>query len=893
MSALSCPSCSSVVPAESRFCGTCGVALPPSSTFPTVNASDAPRRRPGDARFLPGVVVAGRYRIMGLLGRGGMGEVYRADDLKLGQPVALKFLPAGLESSPDRLENLLEEVRTARQVSHANVCRIYDVGEAEGLHFLSMEYVDGEDLASLLRRIGHLPKDKAIQIARQICAGLAASHEIGVLHRDLKPANIMIDGRGRARITDFGLAGFAGEIDVANVAGTPAYMAPEQLEGKDVTVRSDVYALGLVLYELFTGKQAFRAGSLEERRRESHSAPSSPSSVMDGFDPAVERVILRCLEADPKLRPSSALAVAAALPGGDPIAAALAAGETPSPEMVAEAGGTDAAPAAVSWGALAVFVVAVVATLALQPRTTLLGLVPLEKPPEFLQERAREILVAAGHGEKAVDSLFTFDGDGEYLEDLGQRGKGWDALRSLPPSAVRFWYRQSRQEISRYGAGSIGDWITDPPNDQPGMARVELDPDGRLLSFLVVPGEKTGSDPSSEKGSDPDWDPLLRATGVDPPTVAPAASEWAPPVYADRRMAWTGTWPGKPELPVRIEAAAAGGKPVALRVVLPWTRPSEQPATPLRFWSRASRVVEVGSYVVVIVAASIVALRNVRRGRGDRRGALRLALYIGAVRMAWFLGAHHVASADEQVTFAAHLAYAMQRVGIVYVFYLALEPYARMLWPRMLTSWVRVLEGRFQDPLVGRDLLIGAAAGAVIALNSRLAFALPAMLGDFSAIPHHTHWSFDALRGPISALVALLAIHTQQLVEIIYPLTLLLVFRLLLRRTDLAVVAVTLVALILFLPDSGSLPPYVVMIAASLTIGWLVLFRSGLLAFATLFCVFASLNEILVPLHPGSWYGGAALLALAFAVAPAAWGFWISRPRRMTLREEVLAPAGR
>jgi serine/threonine-protein kinase len=511
-------------------------------------------------------------------------------------------------------------------------------------------------------------------------------------------------------------------------------------------------------------------------------------------------------------------------------------------------------------------------------------MVPLEKPPEFLQERAREILAAAGHGEKPTDSLFAFDADQEYLEDLGKRVEGWDSLRSIPPSAVRFWYRQSRAELARSGAASIGDWITDPPNDQPGMARVGLDPDGRLVSFLVVPGERVGP------GPEPDWEPLLRATGIDPATVAPVVPEWAPPVYADRRAAWTASWPGKHGAPVRIEGAAAGGKPVALRVVLPWTRPSEQPATPLRFWSRASRVVEVGSYVVVIVAASIVALRNVRRGRGDRRGALRLALYIGAVRMAWFLGAHHIASAGEQVTFAAHLSYAMQRVGIVYVFYLALEPYARMLWPRMLTSWVRVLEGRFRDPLVGRDLLIGASAGAVVALNSGLASFVPAMLGDSSAIPGYTLWTFEALRGAPSAVVTLLAIHTQQLVEVIYPLTLLLLFRLLLRRTDLAVAAVTLVALVLFFPDSGSLPGYVVAVGTNLAIGWLVLFRCGLLAFATVFCVYATIDHTLLPLHPSSWYGGAALLALAFAAAPAAWGFWFSRPRRTLLHDGMLEP---
>src|SRR5262249_7676978 len=144
-------------------------------------------------------------------GRGGMGEVYRADDLKLGHPVALKFLPATLAADAGLLERFHAEVRNARQVSHPNVCRVYDIGEvvsADGAsqHFLSMEYIDGEDLASLLRRIGRLRGDKTIEIARQLCAGLAAAHERGLLHRDLKPANIMIDGRGRSRITDFGLA---------------------------------------------------------------------------------------------------------------------------------------------------------------------------------------------------------------------------------------------------------------------------------------------------------------------------------------------------------------------------------------------------------------------------------------------------------------------------------------------------------------------------------------------------------------------------------------------------------------------------------------------------------------------------------------------------------------
>src|SRR5688572_19992090 len=194
-------------------------------------------------RFPPGTLLGGRYRIVGRLGRGGMGEVFRADDLKLGQPVALKFLPPDVDRDPARLTQLHTEVRMARQVSHPNVCRVYDIDEVEGHTFLSMEYVDGEDLASLLRRIGRFPEDRALAIARQICAGLAAAHERNVVHRDLKPANVMIDGAGRVRITDFGLAGISGE---ALRAGTPAYMAPEQLSGGEVTPRSDLYALGLV-----------------------------------------------------------------------------------------------------------------------------------------------------------------------------------------------------------------------------------------------------------------------------------------------------------------------------------------------------------------------------------------------------------------------------------------------------------------------------------------------------------------------------------------------------------------------------------------------------------------------------------------------------------------------
>lgn len=286
-------------------------------------AADNPENQQGSSTldsldeglYPPGTILAGRYRIVSFLGRGGMGEVYRADDLKLDQAVALKLLQAPMERDPASRSRLLAEVRIARRISHPNVCRVHDIGEADGRHFLSMEYIEGEDLASLLQRIGRLPRDKAIEIGQQLCHGLAAAHEQGVLHRDLKPSNLMIDGQGRARITDFGIAASAGGVTGKETRrGTPLYMAPEQIAGQEVTIRSDLYALGLVLYELFTGQRAVRDRSIEELiRRQQEASLVPPAQWVPGLDTEIEEAILSCVASDPRDRPESAEAVAAAL----------------------------------------------------------------------------------------------------------------------------------------------------------------------------------------------------------------------------------------------------------------------------------------------------------------------------------------------------------------------------------------------------------------------------------------------------------------------------------------------------------------------------------------------------------------------------------------------------
>jgi serine/threonine-protein kinase len=265
----------------------------------------------GTGRFVAGTVLANRYRIIGLLGKGGMGEVYKAEDLELDQLVALKFLPETFSNNEELLRRFRGEVKTARRVSHGNVCKVFDIGEVEGLYYLSMEYIDGDDLSLLLGRIGRLPSDKATEISRQICMGLSAIHKVGILHRDLKPANIIIDSRGEARITDFGIAGLEEDVQgEESRVGTPAYMSPEQIAGKEVTRKSDIYSLGLLLYEIFTGKQAFQADTIPELLDQHTTAtPMRASEIITGIDPLVEDLIAQCLEKDPSHRPESTLQV--------------------------------------------------------------------------------------------------------------------------------------------------------------------------------------------------------------------------------------------------------------------------------------------------------------------------------------------------------------------------------------------------------------------------------------------------------------------------------------------------------------------------------------------------------------------------------------------------------
>ena len=676
----------------------------------------------------------GRYRVIGRLGRGGMGEVYRADDLRLGQPVALKFLPAEVDQDPARLTQLHGEVRMARQVSHPNVCRVYDIGEFEGHTFLSMEYVDGEDLASLLRRIGRFSQDRAIELARQICAGLAAAHDRGVVHRDLKPANVMVDGSGRIRITDFGLAGVAGET---LRAGTPAYMAPEQVAGAEVTPRSDVYALGLVLYELFTGRRALDGSNLAEliAKRE-EGGITRPTEIVRDLDPAIERAILRCLEPNPSQRPASALAVAAALPGGDPLAAALAAGETPSPEMVAAAGAVEAISVRTMVLAALWVVASLGAVTLLDQRTLLLNHVPLPKPPDAVIDRAHDIVESLGYGSPAAAAAagtgFSVQWE-RYLASTAPAGHRWDGLFTARPASIIFWYRTSPAPLIPIAREDTIN-ISDPPMTVPDMTLTIVDALGRLGLFTAVPPtvQAIGAHPPAN------WDALFTAAGLSRATFHDATPERIPTVFADERKAWEGPLPERPDLTIRIDAAAYAGRPVYFSITGPWNRAAAagRAAPASRFdvvMADLSTLIMPG----LMMVAAVLARANAKAGRGDRRGAFRAsaALFLMLV-FAWAIGDRHVASIGEEINklFMA-MGEALFNAAVLWVTYLGLEPYVRRFSPESLIGWTRLIAGRWRDPRVGQDVLAGVSAGLAMTVLVASHNLLPLLVGRPEALP--------------------------------------------------------------------------------------------------------------------------------------------------------------
>ena len=817
---------------------------------------------------MPGTLLGERYRIVSLLGVGGMGEVYRATDLRLGQQVALKFLPEETARDPKALARFHTEVRIARQVAHPNVCRVYDIGEVEGHPYLSMEYVDGEDLHSLLRRIGRLPSDKAIEIARKLCAGLAAAHDRGVLHRDLKPANIMIDGRGHVLITDFGLAGIVGQIEgVETRNGTPGYMAPEQLSGKEVSAQSDIFALGIVLYEMFTGKRPYETSTRAAWIRSiEEGAPPAPRSIVRDIEPSVENVILQCLSPDPRHRPQSALAVSAALPGGDLLAAALAAGETPSPEMVAASGQKVGLKPNVAMLWLAGVVAGIAVFAVLDRIVNLLAKVPFDHPPEVLAQKARDIFPQIGYSDREVSNAYGFSYRVPVINYVmrGLPGNPWERLAKGRPATILFWYRASPVPlVPREMSDVLHVTPSDPPEDVSGMLQIALDPQGRLLRFVAVPPRFANS-----KTQPVPWNALFQAAALDPSRFQPADPVWTPPVMSDTRMAWNGTYSEAPGIPIHVEAAGFQGKPVYFTQVGPWVRPSDfaQPGGRL-----PGDTVYLILQLVVVLGSIPFARYNLRLGRGDTRAAFRLGLFATCVGLvAWLIGGSHVANTQEGDLFFLAAMRALFGGVTMAITYISLEPFVRRKWPQTIISWSRVLTCGFRDPLVGKDILVGAFLGVFLGLIQQFGSLLYLIAG----IPAvRISLRETSLLGGRYVAGQCLFLVDDALYKSLGILFLIFLARMLLKKQWLAAIAITL-----------ALAPMNAANALNPLIGWPVnlvffgvmvfaLMRFGLVTLIVSLVTIALIFSFPLTTDVSVWFAGNMLLTVAAILAVAFFGF--------------------
>ena len=834
----------------------------------STSAPSAEQLAGAEHRFVPGTLVASRFRIVAAAGRGGMGEVYRAEDLRLRQPVALKFLPQTHASDRDRMERLLQEVRLAREVAHPNVCRVYDFIETDGEPFVVMEYVDGESLAALLQRVGRLPQERTVALAHDIVRGLAAVHERGILHRDLKPENVMVDGRGHARLMDFGVASSSGETRrEAVLMGTPAYVAPEQFYGGPPSSRTDVYALGVLLYELLTGRLPFGGTTLDELfRRKADEEPPPLSSVVSGIEPALETLVMRCLDRDPAARPASARAVAEALPGGDVLDIAMAAGDTPDREVVAEALDAGGLSRAASWRAFAATLGALLAFALLLPATSLLGQLRDVRPPGTLAERCRSILRSVGWEPAGGQEVSGFGTEWSRYISIGQTDSAaqrWRAaLRGFSP--LLYYLRHTGAEP--------------PLGERPADAAwVMVDHAERLVGLEAVPALRpTWNHPAGGE----DWTPLFAYAGLDPSAFRQVPSRLGSDLGHDRRLAWEGPFPGDAGLRIHVALASRDGRIASFRVL---HASAVETAAEGAFQQRMKlgQQVEAALLVLPFIPAVWLALHHLRHGSVDRRGSLRLALgFFAAGLVARLLQGEPLLRIEGGSLTAPALGHVITVSCFAWLLYMAAEPYVRRRWPRPLVGWARLLGGRIADPIVGRDVLLGVLTGAgtcvalaVIRLEAVgvLMPPLPPFMPDGTAITSGAGFLAELLEHAMVAvgfgLVALVAV---------------VVLRSVVRGERLALVIALLLAIaphkiyVVHQPLVFVAVHFLIFFPATVLVR-----RVGLFAFMVFYFTYSVLISLVGSASPLDWTGRQGLACLALLALLAALGLYTSLERRL------------
>jgi serine/threonine-protein kinase len=553
--------------------------------------------------------------------------------------------------------------------------------------------------------------------------------------------------------------------------------------------------------------------------------------------------------------------------------------------MVANAGEEGSIPPLVGAGLLAAVLLSLLAIALLADHTRLIRQVPFTKSPEILQEDARRVLQRLGYTEPPKSSANGFFEDVEYLRyvaDHDPSPERWAGLKTGQPAAMYFWYVQSpRYLFATYPNANYVPGVLTPfnlPSPHAGDAQVYLDLKGRLIEFRYVPRRDAGQAAERRKT---DWKLLLDLAGLpwdphDPARQVPP--QWLPPVFADERVAWHGVYPDRPGLRIRVEAAAYRGQPVYFRVADvdgPWSRPERTLFLEVEGMAEAAEIFNFVS-LVLTAAVALLAWRNLRLGRGDRRGAFRLALYFFALLMlAWGLFADHVpALAVEVGQWLLILGSCLFFAGTLWVFYLALEPYVRRRWPWRIVSWNRLLAGRWRDPLIGRDVLIGGVLGVAWILLGDAAVLAPTWFGLPPPAYHYTINDYF-LDHPLTGL---LICQSMAILNGLGSFILLFLLVLVCRKEWLAVgvLIVLLVTLVSVTPLSA--PEWSQLLAAGLavTAGTVVLLRFGLLPIVVGLFVYGLLFDVPPTLDRAVWYAGTSWVYLLALVGLAGYGFVIA-----------------
>ena len=600
--------------------------------------------------------------------------------------------------------------------------------------------------------------------------------------------------------------------------------------------------------------------------------------MVKDLDPAIERMILRCLEEDPQRRPSSALNVAMALPGGDPIAAALAAGETPSPEMVAASQEKEGFSARTAIACFAGVLVAIVINGAVLSQWDLARHAPIGIPAQVLAFQAQQMLKQFGYGEAPKDTAYGFDCcNGANLDfvDRFEPARRDQLLRTHQPPTIRFWYRQNHrdrfwpEEIfnNNVPRGTIG--FNSPANSEPGMIRMAMDPTGSLTELEVRP-ETRGQGPGARgQPESVDWPALFKTAGLDMTRFTAEEPKQTPPMAFDARMAWVGTYSNGLENKLHVEAASWQGRPVYFLVRGDWVPEEQTPTNVLAVLSGVAALVFIG----ILVGAVLIARNNLRAGRGDRRGA---AIVAGAAfffdMLAWSLSAAHVASYWEIHMLISAICESGFVAGALWLAYLAIEPYVRRNWPDGLISWNRLQAGRLRDPLVASHILVGIFAW--MAIVQGLVGALQ-ILGSLPPAPPAA-LALQSLTGPAVLAGNLLhGVQTAVFVTIGF-LLLVVLSRLLLRKVWIADVVGSVLFGIVSLPQGA--PPYViaVLVVVYALLLYALLWVSRRFGFLALLAAWLTYT-IGLPALPSftDWYAGGFLVSAGITLALAGAALWV------------------